>query len=321
MNEAPWQWKTFCPAFARVWNGFFHAPVELRVVGCLRIVYAAIVLVNAAAFFPYLEMWFGEAGVFPRSIAAELSDPQQLSLFHWLPATEGVLWTGYTLFVVHAVLLLVGYCPRINALGTYVWLLSFQHRSQFLWDGEDQVMRLVGFYLLFMPLHRIWAWDWRLRPSASAATEPISGWGLRLLQLQMCIIFLDTAGSKLHGSMWQDGTALYYASRLDDFFCPDCVPHFLYNTPWIVRLLTWSVLALEFCVPVLVWFKETRRTALIAAVVFHLGCMVSMNLFLFHPIMLCGWMAFLTREDFEWLGRCCTSALGFRSAKACAFTE
>jgi hypothetical protein len=65
----------------------------------------------------------------------------------------------------------------------------------------------------------------------------------------------------------------------------------------LTRLATWSVLVVEALAPILVWFKETRFIALMAAMTFHLLCEYSMNLFLFHWIMLLGWCTFFTDEE------------------------
>ena len=65
--------------------------------------------------------------------------------------------------------------------------------------------------------------------------------------------------------------------------------------------MTWSVVAAEFSIPILIWFKETRRPCLLVLLIFHLANEWTMNLFLFHPLMVCGWIAFVTPEDFAWL--------------------
>jgi hypothetical protein len=124
------------------------------------------------------------------------------------------------------------------------------------------------------------------------------GWGLRLMQIQMAVILLSTGLVKLQGETWINGTALYYVSRLDDFFGRFPVPAWLFDTPWIVVLLTWSVILVEVGVPIFIWFRETRRVCLAAIVLFHLASDWSMHLFLFHWLMLAGWIAFLTAEDF-----------------------
>jgi hypothetical protein len=96
---------------------------------------------------------------------------------------------------------------------------------------------------------------------------------------------------------------LYYVARLDDYFDRLPTPTWLFDTPWAVALMTWSVIVVELLGPILLWFKETRRVSLAAIVLFHLANEWTMHLFLFHWVMLCGWMAFLSPEDFAWIGR------------------
>ena len=58
------------------WNRFFHEPADPRIPALIRIGYASLVLINLVAWFPYLEMWFGETGVLP-------SDVQYLRGYQW----------------------------------------------------------------------------------------------------------------------------------------------------------------------------------------------------------------------------------------------
>ena len=80
------------------------------------------------------------------------------------------------------------------------------------------------------------------------------------------------------------------------------MPDWPWDTPWVVALMTWSVLVLELAVPLLIWFRETRRLCLVLLLLFHLGNEWTMHLFLFHWIMLCGWLSFVTADDLRCLG-------------------
>ena len=131
----------------------------------------------------------------------------------------------------------------------------------------------------------------------------VPGWPVRLIQIEMAAMFFSSALMKLAGEPWVNGTALYYVGRLDDFFGRFPVPAYLFDTPWTVAVMTWSVVIAEFTIPILIWFKETRRPCLLVLLAFHLANEWTMNLFLFHYLMLCGWISFVTPEDFAWLGR------------------
>ena len=117
----------------------------------------------------------------------------------------------------------------------------------------------------------------------------------------MAAMLFSSALVKLGGDPWLDGTAIYYVSRLDDHFGRFYVPAFVFDTPWVVAFITWSVLVAELLCPLLIWFRETRLPCLFILAAFHLANEWTMNLFLFHWLMLCGWLAFVTPADFAFL--------------------
>jgi hypothetical protein len=137
------------------------------------------------------------------------------------------------------------------------------------------------------------------------------------LQIEMAAMLFSAGLLKLAGSEWLDGTALYYVSRLDDFFGRFPTPAWAFDSPWLVAWMTWSVLLGELLVPWLIWFRETRRLCLAVVVMFHIANEWTMHLFLFHWIMLCGWMAFLTADDVRAVGR----LVGLRPRAGAAATD
>jgi hypothetical protein len=203
--------------------------------------------------------------------------------------------------------------PRVNAFLLFLWLISFQVRNDLINDGEDCLMRLLGFFVIWLPSGRVWSvnavvrgWWGKQRGQGTVDRGQLQfapGWPVRLMQIEMAAMFFSSALMKLAGEPWVHGTALYYVSRLDDFFGRFPVPAYLFDTPWTVALMTWSVVIAEFSIPILIWFKETRRPCLLILLAFHLANEWTMNLFLFHPLMVCGWISFVTPEDFAWLRR------------------
>ena len=323
-NTAPWSLRAACRALGAGWNAFFHAPCDARVCAAIRMAFAVVVLLNLSILYPDLDLWFTDSGVLPSEASREVARPYTWSVFWQLPSTSEVVHACYWIAVVQAALLFIGVVPNLQVLCLFVWLTSLENRNFLIVDGEDVVFRLVAFCLIYMPLGRCWSvdaavWRWAanrpltaippLTPGPSPAREDGSnafaapGWGLRLLQIQMCVSLLAAGLWKLSGASWLDGTALYYVARLDDYFGRLPMPTWPFDLPWAVALMTWSVVVVEVLGPILLWFKETRRGALAAIVLFHLANEWTMHLFLFHWVMLCGWMAFLSPEDFAWVGR------------------
>jgi hypothetical protein len=265
----------------------------------MRMLYALLLFVNVATWAPDLLLWFGESGVMPYAAGRALGDPDTLTLFAALPRSDLTVQIAYGVLLVHIVLLGLGLFARLQAVGTYVWLLSFQHRHLMLFDGEDTVFRLLGLALIFLPLAHCYSLDaWLRRRRGRPYPTQGSAWALRLVQLQMTTIYASTAWEKLLGDDWLDGTALYYVSRLDDLFGHFPMPAALLESLTALRLMTWSVVAVELTLPLALWIPRTRRLGLLLGLGLHLGIEYSMNLFLFQWVMLLGLLSFTRPEDF-----------------------
>ncbi|WP_425614731.1 HTTM domain-containing protein [Anatilimnocola sp. NA78] len=299
--------KTSWSGFAAAWQRFFHGRIDARRPALVRIGFSLLMLVYLAVLYPDLDTWFGPHGLFPAEFDEQRKLPQLWSVLRWInpsdPAASDWLHGLFWLNIVCVLMLLVGFCTRLNALAVFVLLVSWQNRNGTILEGEDTVFRLVNFYLLLMPSGRAWSIDSLLWRRQRDRCELVPAWGLRLLQLQMTVIFVAAGLHKLGGNLWLDGTALSYVGRLDDTFGRFPVPHLLFETPILVRLMTWTVIIVEVFVPGLLWFRETRHAALALLVLFHLSNEYAMFLFLFHWIMLVGWSTFLTSSDLQFFSR------------------
>jgi hypothetical protein len=295
MSVAPFSLKQV----RALWEHFFFHPADLSMCGLIRIGYSILLLVNVLVWYPNLQEWFGEQGFLPFAASREVVDSNTLTVFAWLPKTNLVLGCCYCVFIAQIVALLLGLFARLQAVSIFIWLVSFQHRNMLIFDAEDWVFRMLAFYMIFLPIGDYYSLSryWKRREPAEVAQKPV--WPLRLVQIQISIVYISTAWEKLNGQEWIDGIALYYVSRLDDTFGRFPIPSFLFQSLTAIKCMTWSVLVAECLIPIGLWFKETRRVALCVAVGFHLLTDYAMNLFLFHPIMLVGLLAFVD-PDGQW---------------------
>lgn len=300
--------KSFVQRCVAVWNAFFHSPVDLGHVAILRICFGLVATVYFSAWLPYVEEWFGENGIYPYAISRECSSAYCWTILGWLK--EDVwLRTALVVAVVQSVLLTLGLLSRVQAFGVFFWAMMFQHRNNLIMDAEDVVFRLIAFYMLWLPLGEIFSLDavWRgWRQSTVKGTEAIaarqfSAWPVRMMQIQMVVLMATAAGWKLTGADWRSGDALYFVSRLDDLFGRFPMPDFLFEVPIVCRSIVWFTIAVELLAPIFIWFPSTRRASLILLLLFHIATDYMMHLFLFHWIMMIGWMFFLMPGDYAWL--------------------
>jgi len=308
MSEpASWQ------KLGRRWCEFFFAPRDTLPCDIVRIGYAGVLLCMFALGAPQLRMWYGESGVLRYELSRTVAEPGW-TIFSWLPATDATVYVCYGLMTLQALLLLLGFWSRFQAVCLYGWLLSFHNRNPLVLDSEDSLLRVVGFLVLCMPIgHSLGIDAWRRGQFMGLTLRPV--WALRLLQIEACLVFAGSALAKLQSPDWLDGTALYYVSRLDDFFGRLPTPSFVWESLAWLKAITWAVVAVEAAVPVLVWFRETRWLALALAAALHLAIDYSMNLFAFHWIMLVVWSSFVRGDEWRALGRRLTGRAGVEMSR------
>ena len=284
--------------FAAAWNDFFFAARDPRLCSVMRIGFAVLVLINVLTLAPDLQLWFSERGLLPLAKARLIIDEDAPTLLAHLP-----LSLCYGLLLGSTILLLVGWQSRIQAVIILVMLTSFDDRNYAIIDGEDTLFRLFAFYLALCPCGWAFSVDAWWRKRKGIAISPPIPWGLRLFQIQMSVIYISSAIEKTSGADWRSGTALYYVARLDDSFGKFPIPAYPLEHMWLVKLMSWGVLAIEWGLPLFLWMKRSRRAALVVAIAFHLAIDYTMNLFLFHWIMILGFVSYLEFDELPWLGR------------------
>ena len=258
----------------------------------LRILVGILLCVYSYCWWLDGPYWFSDAGVLQATTSGQQLNGEFKSLLLFLPQSPGMVRTLLMLLMVQSGLLLLGVCSRFQAACIFVLLTSFQHRNVLIVDGQDSVLRWFVFIMVFMPLDHRWSLLHYVRGKVSTATSG-NAWALRLWQLEMTAIYFSSAFMKVAGETWRDGTALYYVARSDDVFGRFWLPDSLFETVWIVKLCTWSVLALECFLPFGLWLPRLRPVALVLAFGLHIAIEYSMNLFLFQWLMMAGLVSFV----------------------------
>ena len=129
---------------------------------------------------------------------------------------------------------------------------------------------LMALLVAFMPCDRSWA-----RGRRFARDDERIGplWAMRLLQLQLTIIYFASAGSKLLDADWRSGAVLAdrvtrYGSGAIARGVPHWLIHFL-QSPLGGHLMAKGAIATELGVAIFLWHPRTRRLAAWAGILFH----------------------------------------------------
>jgi hypothetical protein len=192
--------------------------------------------------------------------------------------------------------LVVGYRTRAAALLVFLGLLAFQRRDPWVFDSGDGLLRVIALYLALAPSGAALSLDRARRARDRFWEFPARApWALRLMQVQLSVLYLATAWTKLRGTTWNDGTAVSYALRVGDLERFP-IPHFVTDSVLVANLMTYGTLAIEIAIGVLVWNRRARPWVLGLGVALHLGIDYSMRVGFFTAAMFVLYLAFVPSD-------------------------
>ena len=281
-------------AFANAWNRFFFTPQRATVLGLYRVVFAAIVLLDLFLLRPDWLTWFGADGLLTMgSLPGRAAKLNLFALWHQNAAISGLFWV----FVVFACCLLVGFMSRFSSVMVFVALLSMHKRNPMILSGGDTLLRLDAFFLMFAPTGAAFSVDrliQRYRRGQWQEPRLVLPWAQRMIQIQTTLVYLSTFYWKLLGHTWIDGTALYYVLHLTEFR-QFAVPGA--DNATVIRMMTWSTLAIEFALGTVVWIRRVRYWVLLAGVCLHAGIEYALNIPLFSLTITASYLSFVEEGD------------------------
>jgi hypothetical protein len=256
---------------------------------------------------PNFETFYGPEGVAPEG----LLDSRQLANWRWtmlffntdyLP----VLYTVFALWVAATFLMLIGWRSRLMSVLVWFLTMCFINRNCNILNGGDDTLQAGLFLLMLGPSgHALSVDAWRRRRAGRPWPAVTPAWPVRLLQIQLCMIYLSTGLVKLKGEgflegTWWDGTSIHYALNYVTMsrwsFAQLPVPF------WLTAILTYVSVWWEVLFTPLVLFRRTRGAALLFGILFHLGIFLALEVgwFGWYTLALYGvWVpdSFWTRRD------------------------
>lgn len=281
------------------WNLFFHAEVSCATLVIFRIAIGFLLLANVLLLVPLIDDYFSEDGVWPTAAWLRQTRGSRFCLLTMLPPTTNSFRFLLLVHFVASVGFLLGFHFRLCCIVVFLTLVSIHHRNAYILSSGDTLLRLLLFLTCFSDANGGLSVDaWRAGKSLSefALTDP---WPMRLMQIQICIVYQRTVFWKLRGKMWWDGTAAWYPLWIDAYV--RFRPPLFFLKPAIIRIATWGTLIEELAMATLIWIRELRYPMLLSGIALHLMLDIIMNLQLFSWIMICSLLLFIFPEDAAWL--------------------
>jgi hypothetical protein len=287
MNEHTVAMRRGLPAIGKSWQGFWFGPQPMYTLGLVRIAFGALAVLWTLWLFPLLYEMFGTNGIAPQ----RPSYAYTWGVFDLWSSNPAVL-LGWALLLAASIALMVGWHSRFAAIVVFVLILSFQRRDPWFFNAGDAVVRIEALFLALSPCGAALSLDQRRRTGSFWSAQTLPNWPIRLIQVQMSIIYVASVQTKLAGQTWLDGTAVSYALRLQDMQRIP-VPDWLTTNASLMNAATWATVLVELALGVLVWNKRCRPWVLAAGVLLHLGIDLNIEIGIFSYAMLVLYVAWI----------------------------
>jgi hypothetical protein len=306
---------------ASTWTRFWHAPLRAERLAITRLFFALALFTNQLfEYIPNLMDFYGPEG----AGYSGLVDEFQLSIWRWTILLFGTddpttVWTLFGLWMAATAVWLVGWQTRFANVVVWFLTMLFINRNPHIKNGGDDILTVGLFLLMLSPSGRAFSIDAWLRRrklarlgQTEALREPVMtpAWPVRLIQIQLCMIYLSTGLAKLipnplfgkDWGTWWDGTSLYYV-------CHRCEmarrAYAEYQVPfWLTAIGTYVAVWFESLFPLLVLNRWTRKWTLWFGVLFHIAIYLTIEVGWFSYYTICMYGVWIPREFWDrWLKR------------------
>lgn len=270
---------------------FVTAPASAKPLASLRIGVSLILIGQALAFAAHVLDLFGQQGVMQWPLGDLLVFPG-LPRISWIVEVLTPLGISATtcvrgvflLYVAGLSALLVGWHTRVAAAVAWFFHLTLVMSGRGSVYGVDDFANIALFYCIWMPVGRyasLDVLDGRANPAPSFGARL----GLRVLQIQMCVVYFFSGIDKAmaDGGQWWSGEAIWRALMLPEYRHFDM--EWLANFPWLARLICWGTLAVETGYAFLIWPRWTKKPWAFATIGMHAGIAVMLGLVSFAALM------------------------------------
>lgn len=245
-----------------------------------------------------LNAWLGPDGWLPQTEAIALRQgtiPWGWSIWDYVPPSAN--WLVYLIGLLVFITWTAGAFCRYTGPLAWIMFHSTVRRVPVMLFGFDAVM---GTFILYLAVtgtggESLSVDGWLARRSG---VKPIpdkllrSTVAIRLIQLQLCLIYGAAGLSKLLGEPWLTGTAAYFLAANSEFRGVSILES-LGRSRNLTALATHIPLWTEIAQPVLIWPKLWRPLILILTIGMHLTIALTLGLWEFSLAMLAANLVFI----------------------------
>ncbi len=286
--------------FVNRWQNFWFAPMDLAGAALARMALGLTLFFTYLGRFENLNLLTSEA-LLPRGQAMLLLPENMRPLWLWTFWPDSWALAVHSVFCLALLLWVFGIGGRV--LGILVWVLhmGFIQRNYAIVFGADVMAAVFLFYLVLIQTPAQIKNMAMFRQGKDFFSEDhsrsdiLSSVMIRLLQIQMGIIYAYTGFEKLKGTTWWDGTALWSIFANPQMVWLDMT--FVRNFAWVLPVMAFSTIVFEIYFPAAMLSSKLKNYWLAAGLTFHLGIAFLMSLWSFSFVMLAIYFVYIDPLD------------------------
>jgi hypothetical protein len=306
--------KSYVTRLTNGWSGFWFLPEPSHTLGLVRIAFGALMIYVTLDLLPGIPVLFSEHGPVPYQPSAR--DFQWIHSFQFgifqIWSSDTAVLIAWIVLLLSAISLTVGWYSQLSALIVWILFVSFLRRSPAFFNAADFVMTNTALILAISACGAALSLDQRRRTGSFWSAEVRMRWPIRLMQVQLSLIYFFTAQTKLIGSAWNDGSAVSYPWRIYREWAIFPAPQWVAENPYLVNVATWGTMAIELALAILVWNPRLRYWVLGAGVVLHVLIWLNLAVVFFGLAMFVLYVAWVPWETARDLPELAKRALGRR---------
>jgi len=284
--------------WAEAWNTFWFTPSDPLPLAVVRIATGILLSWSCVVWLLDADAFFGAGGwQAPENVWRSNDQPWQWS-WYFAAASPTAVRVLAGIALAAAILLTLGLFTPLAAVVSLAGLVSAANRAPLNVFGFDDMLGLLLIPLVIGPSGAALSVDRWLMPAPRTAVPSVRATiALRLLQVQLCVVYFFSGCGKLLGASWWEGTALWGAIANEQYRTLDLTS--LARHPLVVNALTLATLWWEVGYAALVWPRLTRPAVLAMALPVHLGIGLAMGMMEFGLAMLAANLAFVPADTFR----------------------
>lgn len=245
------------------WNRYWFASAPGYSLAAFRILFGVYLFCYFLSFAPKVNVLFSTEGIYIPYLVGDIALPP--------------IWATslYVFSLAVLVAIIVGFKTRLAVplflcLYLYFYFLNLAVKN----TAYDRLNLIFLGILCFAELDRVWA----LHRSGKNEGPMVSVWPIRLICLQICLLYFGAGQWKLGNPQWHTGEMMRQ-TLIGSWGTPLGFWFVNLNPPaWFFTGLTWSVIAFELVMPFALTMRKLQPYAFAIGVSFHIAIGAFLNI-------------------------------------------